>query len=78
MTNKEMQAIKIEVKDKTGNKQPPVTSFPIFLCLPDFVVGMPVLRAKFDFAFEMPKARLAEKETPGILKPFFLAILNPP
>ena len=37
---------------------------PIFLSIPPFVVGIPVLRAKDVLAPEMPKSLFQEKETP--------------
>jgi len=34
---------------------------PAFLCLPDLVNGMPILRESLDFAAEIPSARFQEK-----------------
>lgn len=43
--------------DSIYNMHPPHdTAFPIFLCLPDFVRGIPVLREIFCLAFVMPNA----------------------
>jgi len=58
----------------TFRRQPPVTIRPTFRCLPDFVVGMPVARAIFLFAWVMPTARFHENDTPGILNFFLRAI----
>ena len=46
---------------------------PILRCLPDFVVGMPVIFAAFRRTFVMPSARFHEKEMPG---PSFISILT--
>ena len=43
---------------------PPITAFPTFLCIPAFVVGIPVALANFCFALVTPSARLQLK--PGI------------
>lgn len=45
---------------RTGMQHPPVTIFPIFLCRPDFVNGMPVARDIFDFTLVTPRARFIE------------------
>lgn len=39
---------------------------PIFRSIPDFEVGIPVLRPIFCFALVMPSALFHEKERPGI------------
>ena len=64
-------------KNKIGKMQllPPVILLPYFRCLPDFVVGIPVVLAIFCFAFVTPNARFALKDTPGMWF-FLLAILK--
>lgn len=47
-----------------------ITARPIFFSSPDFVVGIPVSRAIWRLILSIPKARLRENETPGILNPF--------
>ena len=48
--------------DVTTIKQPPpVIALPIFLCLPDLVKGIPVLRENFCLALVMPTALFHEK-----------------
>jgi hypothetical protein len=50
------------VADEIIIKQPPpVIAWPIFLCRPDFVKGIPVLREIFCFAFVIPTALFHEK-----------------
>jgi hypothetical protein len=58
---------------------PPVTILPIFLCLPDFVVGIPVAFAIFLFAFVIPVALFQLNDSPSIpvLVPFFLVNFSP-
>ena len=46
---------------KAGMQHPPVTIFPIFLCRPVFVNGIPVAREIFDLALVTPRARFIEK-----------------
>ena len=54
--------IKRIVADEIIIKQPPpVIAWPIFLCRPDFVKGIPVLREIFCFAFAIPTALFHEK-----------------
>lgn len=48
--------------------------FPIFRSTPALVVGIPVARAIFCFACEIPKARFHEKLRPGIGVDFSLII----
>ena len=43
-----------------------------FLCLPDLLVGIPVILATLLFALVTPNARFALNETPGILISFSL------
>jgi len=51
----------INEKQITGIKHPPpVTSLPTFLWRPDFVVGIPVIRAKLLLALDMPTKRFHE------------------
>jgi hypothetical protein len=40
---------------------PPVTILPIFLCLPDFVNGIPICLDSLDLAADKPEARFHEK-----------------
>lgn len=54
------------MKANENRHPPPVTARPIFLSIPDIVVGMPVFLAKLRFACVMPNARFAEKDNPGI------------
>lgn len=63
--------------DKIGKMQPlpPVIILPNFRCLPDLVVGIPVVLVILCFAFVIPNARFALKDTPGICF-FLLAILE--
>jgi len=46
-------------------------NFPAFARLPLLVVGMPVAFATFFFAFVIPRALFALKESPGIADFFF-------
>lgn len=49
---------------------------PIFLSIPDRVVGMPVFCVKARFIFVIPNARFHEKLTPGIfVLPIFFIFL---
>ena len=52
----------------TRHPLPPVTIFPIFLCLPDFVSGMPVFLEIFCFALVIPVARFQESPHLPILR----------
>ena len=40
---------------------------PIFRCIPAFVVGIPVVRANFCFAWAIPSNLLSENENPYLL-----------
>ncbi len=42
----------------------PIIDLPTFLSSPDFVVGIPVCRAKRCLAAEIPTARFQENENP--------------
>ena len=48
---------------------------PIFLSIPTFDIGMPVVRLMFCFIFVIPNARFHEKLRPGMGDFFFIAIL---
>lgn len=49
---------------------------PIFLSIPDFVVGIPVLLANFCFACAMPTNLLNEKENPKLPMTIYFNWLN--
>jgi len=49
-----------------GNRQPPVSILPNFLCLPDLVVGIPVILAILRLALVIPNARFQLNDSPGI------------
>ena len=53
-----------------------ITVRPIFFSSPDFVVGTPVSRAIRRFILSIPKARLRENDTPGILNLFINKSFN--
>lgn len=53
--------ISIIIINVTRHPFPPVTILPIFLCRPDLVRGMPVLRDTFRFALVIPNNLFHEK-----------------
>jgi len=50
---------------------------PIFLCRPLRESGMPIDRESFAWAWETPRARLQEKDRPGMPVPRLRAMLSP-
>jgi hypothetical protein len=56
-------------KERDIEQPPPVTIFPIFLCLPLFVRGIPIDRDNLDLARVIPTALFQEKPPYPILKP---------